>query len=50
VTTSVFVTREKGKGAFRYTIFVAMSEPNGFSFIQGVLPRNARTRPSAVRS
>ena len=41
VSTSVFVTREKAKGAFRDTIFVGISGPNGFSFIQGVLPKNA---------
>jgi hypothetical protein len=41
VSTSVVVTREKGKGEFRDTIFVGISGPNGFSFIQGVLPKNA---------
>jgi hypothetical protein len=40
-TTSVFVTREKGKGAPRDTIFVAISGPSGFSFISGALPNGA---------
>lgn len=40
-TTSVFVTREKGKGAPRDSIFVGISGPSGFSFISGTLPKNA---------
>ena len=42
-TTSVFVTREKGKGAPRDSIFVAISGPSGFSFISGALPNGALT-------
>jgi hypothetical protein len=40
-TTSVFVTREKGKGAPRDSIFVGISGPSGFSFISGALPNGA---------
>jgi len=40
-STSVFVTRVKGKGAFVDTIFVGISGPSGFSFITGTLPKNA---------
>jgi hypothetical protein len=40
-STEVVVTREKGKGAFVDTIFVQISGPTGFSFIQGTLPKNA---------
>ena len=40
-STQVVVTREKGKGTFRDTIFVGISGPTGFSFIQGTLPKNA---------
>ena len=40
-STQVVVTREKGKGSFRDTIFVGISGPGGFSFIQGTLPKNA---------
>ena len=42
-TTSVFVTREKGKGAPRDSIFVITSGPSGFSFISGALPNGALT-------
>ena len=34
-TTSVFVTREKGKGQPRDSIAVIISGPSGFSFITG---------------
>ena len=40
-STEVVVTRQKGKGAFVDTIFVGISSPAGFSFIQGTLPKNA---------
>jgi acetamidase/formamidase len=40
-TTSVFVSREKGKGAPRDNIFVIISGPSGFSFISGALPNGA---------
>src|SRR5437763_4134098 len=40
-TTSVNVTREKGKGEFLDSVNVMVSGPNGFSFIQGTLPKNA---------
>lgn len=40
-STQVVVTRQKGKGAFVDTIFVGISTPTGFSFIQGTLPKNA---------
>jgi hypothetical protein len=39
--TSVFVTREKGKGAPRDSIFVVISGPSGFSLISGALPAGA---------
>ena len=42
-TTSVFVSREKGKGAPRDSIFVITSGPSGFSFISGALPNGALT-------
>src|SRR4051794_34784062 len=40
-STSVFVTRMKGKGTFVDTIFVGISGPSGSSFIAGTLPKNA---------
>lgn len=40
-TTGVFVTREKGGGPPRDSIFVIISGPTGFSFVGGVLPKNA---------
>jgi hypothetical protein len=40
-STSVFVSREKGKGAPRDSVFVIMSGPSGFSLISGVLPNGA---------
>jgi hypothetical protein len=40
-STSIFVTRMKGKGTFVDTIFVGISGPSGFSFITGTLPKNA---------
>jgi len=41
-STQVFVTRQKGKGAFVDTIFVGISQPGGsFSFITGTLPKGA---------
>jgi hypothetical protein len=40
-TTSVFVTREKGKGQPRDSIAVIISGPSGFSFLSGVLPNGA---------
>ena len=40
-TTSVFVTREKGKGQPRDSIAVIISGPSGFSFISGALPNGA---------
>ena len=40
-STSVFVTREKGKGAFVDTLSVMISGPSGFSFITGTLPKGA---------
>ncbi len=40
-TTSVFVTREKGKGQPRDSIAVFISGPSGFSFISGALPNGA---------
>jgi hypothetical protein len=42
-TTSVFVSREKGKGAPRDSIFVIISGPSGFSFVSGTLPNGALT-------
>ena len=42
-TTSVFVTREKGKGQPRDSIGITISGPSGFSFLQGVLPTGALT-------
>jgi len=40
-TTSVFVTREKGKGQPRDSITVFISGAAGFSFITGALPNGA---------
>ena len=40
-TTSVFVTREKGKGHPRDSIAVIISGPSGFSLISGALPNGA---------
>ena len=39
--TSVFVSREKGKGAPRDSIFVVVAGPSGFSLISGTLPSGA---------
>ncbi len=42
VSTSVDVTREKGKGGFRDSIFIGISRPDGsFSMLQGTLPKGA---------
>jgi len=40
-TTGIFVTREKGKGEPRDSIFMIVSGPSGFSLISGTLPKNA---------
>jgi hypothetical protein len=40
-STGIFVTREKGKGAPRDSIFIIISGPDGFSLISGTLPKNA---------
>ena len=40
-TTSVFVTREKGKGQPRDSIAVFISSPTSFSLISGTLPAGA---------
>jgi len=40
-TTGIFVTREKGKGAPRDSIFIIVSGPDGFALISGALPKNA---------
>jgi len=40
-TTSVTVSREKGKGAPVDTINVSISGPDGFGSITGILPKNA---------
>jgi len=42
-TTSVFVTREKGKGQPRDSIGITISGPSGFSILSGTLPDGALT-------
>jgi len=39
--TDVFLSREKGKGAYVDTIVVMTSGPSGSSFLQGTLPKGA---------